>query len=187
MNILLSLALKRRYLCSLPGRMFFLSTRTYLFLSGRLCSWKKPTAWPSSWIMFPILHRSALLPIVSFWALSPPRPTREAQLVNRWVKQACIDNTCRCIQNFHVWINFNSIRCTAFRLSVVKTTKDPITTITEKEQMRLLKETNSSWDHKNQIAWTAGNASEKLANISKRVFLVPESSTDVIQQGFSIC
>lgn len=51
----------------------------------------------------------------------------------------------------------------------------------------LLKETNTSWDHKNQIAWTAGNASEKLANISKRVFLVPESFTDVIQQGFSIC
>ena len=123
MNILLSLALKRRYLCSLPGRMFFLSTRTYLFLSGRLCSWKKPTAWPSSWIMFPILHRSALLPIVSFWALSPPRPTREAQLVNTWVKQACKDNTCRCIQNFHLWINFNSIRCTAFRLGVVKPEK----------------------------------------------------------------
>ena len=51
-----------------------------MFLSGRLCSWKKPIAWPSSWIIFPTLHLKDGLPIVNFCSLSPPRPTREAQL-----------------------------------------------------------------------------------------------------------
>ena len=31
-------------LIDIPGRIFFFSTLTYLFLSGRLCSWKKPIA-----------------------------------------------------------------------------------------------------------------------------------------------
>ena len=63
----------------LPGSMLVWMTRTHESLSGRFCSWKKPTACISSWIAVPFLRQSEARETFC----SPPcLPILEKQLQN---------------------------------------------------------------------------------------------------------